>query len=249
MSNAKFSYLTPSYEAIAELLASKLQEDRLAKEGAISIGQDFITHKKKEIEQELSKNLEESLKIFQLAGSLLKEELRMLPPTNPLAEALQIALERLHLLQDLDSLGNRIDLVSAQTVQEFLGLSHDSVLSLYQIGERFFLEKEYEKSYAIFRLVLQLNPTISDYWTALAFTQEKKELRQEALDSLAFAILLNPEDPRPRYLTGKLCVELGQIKDAKTELEALEHLFLINRSPALASATEELRILIAHFRG
>ncbi len=134
--------------------------------------------------------------------------------------------------------------ISIKSYQAFVGLSDETLLWMYQVGDQFFGEQRFEEAFAIFSLVTQLNPLVCDFWIAFALTQMRQNDPSEALKSFAFAIVADPSHPIPRYQSAKLYLQLEQKQDAMIELEVLEEIIRLKQLDSLSPLVTELKELI-----
>ena len=212
--------------------------------GAFFPKDEYIKEKTAKILLQLSEHFQNTEEIFKLSFRLLYEELSSLPEKERITQEFSHALEMIGLLTNLEELAKHTELLPANTYQEFLGISNETLLWMYKVGHKFYEEKNFDNASAIFRLVVQLNPLVYDYWTAFAFAQLNQNKPEDALHSFASAIYIDPEGPVARYQSSKIYLSLGKTEDALIELEVLENIANTNNRESLKPLIEELKAQI-----
>lgn len=144
----------------------------------------------------------------------------------PLAERLQQLSEKL----SEESFWQQDDNTDT-TVQDFLGLSDEELISFYNVGSNLYQSGSYQEACSIFTLLTQLNPKVAQFWMALGIIQEKLDQHESAV----YAYLLSAELDEASltcYLQAAKCLLLlDQSEKAKKMLQhALER---INENPTL----------------
>jgi tetratricopeptide (TPR) repeat protein len=112
--------------------------------------------------------------------------------------------------------------LKANTFQEFLKISKDTLSWIYSIGHKLYTAKKGDDAYAIFHLLTCLNSLVCDYWIGLGFAQYLVGEAEPALHSFSMASILDPENPTSRYQSAKIYIERKEFSDALTELSVLE---------------------------
>lgn len=158
---------------------------------------------------------------FQLATSVLKKNLSNLPVhrKEEIEDEMEKAFDGLLTYMENPVTGDITD-----SLQSRIGLSNETMLWMYHVGHDSFVNKKYDESQAVFFLLTILNALVSDYWTALGMSQRYIHKEEEALYSFAMASILNPDKPLPRYHSADIYCDLGQIEDARAELDELSRI-------------------------
>ncbi len=233
--------LTSSFKACAEILAKDQADELSVKQGSLFARDPYIKRKTAALLAQFVENFKKSKKVFSLAGTLLQEQLVHAPEKEAITQEISHVMEILPILENEEELKKQEELSATAVNQELLGLSDATLLWMYQVGNQFFKEKNFENAYAIFRLLVQLNPLVCDYWIAFALAQVNQNEPSEALDSFAAAIILDRDQPTPRYQSAMLYLQLGQKEDALAELEVLEEIIQAKQLEGLKPALAELK--------
>jgi tetratricopeptide (TPR) repeat protein len=131
-------------------------------------------------------------------------------------------------------------LVESETWQDLLEFSDNTLHWIYELGRKQYRKGFLEDALAIFRFLSMINPMIPDYWTGTGFVQSDMGEDEAALQSLAMAIVADPENPFPRYRSAEIYIKLGQDEDALAELEVLSEIFEKEDSHSLKDAAKKL---------
>lgn len=238
------------YQPLAELMVHQ-QADELAVEGKLLESREqYVKNHVTVLTEQLYAHSKKMEKRFKSAGALLKAELDLIPAAEKAIYEKDLS-QAMDLLTKLGENPEAIDKkeirMAANTYQEFLGLSNNTLLWIYSIGHKLFEERKGEEAYGIFQLLVSLNSLVSDYWVALGFVQHFVKEQQESLNSFSMASILNPENPISRYQSAKIYLELSQFDDARVELEVLEKIIttqpLEHLKPSLVSLKNQLNSL------
>jgi hypothetical protein len=116
---------------------------------------------------------------------------------------------------------------------EFLGLSHETMFWVYQIGHQLLEQKNYKDAAAIFFTLSMLYPFACDHWLGFGFAQ------QGSLASFTQVSSLDPDNPMPRYQKAKIHLEQKQF-----DLIELNRLMEIAEDKKIDSLKPELVQLI-----
>lgn len=229
--------------SLAGLMANAQADELQVKNQLLTSREQYVSAKTASILETLQQQSQKMLQSMRMANSIIKEQLTHLP--NPEKEKytkeFSTALERLNQTKtQLEELLKDPKILKADAWQDFLGLSEETLLWLYQIGRRHYEQKLLEESSVIFHLLVMLNSLDSDCWIGLGFSQKSLLQLQEALDSFATAIVLSPENPIARYQSATLYLELGQFEDAIIELEILSEIVQKENLNSFKSEVEEL---------
>ncbi len=233
-----------AYAPLAELLAIQKADELEARKGLLVPKDQYIKDHIPSIEEELNTHFTKLEQRFKKAGHLLQKALHLLSP----AEKAPYEKDLLHGLNIIQLLGtnpsaieNKMTLFTANTYQEFLGISNETLLWIYSIGHTFIEEKKGQEAYAIFHMLISFNSLISDYWIALGFAQNLLKEDLDALNSFSMASLLNPESPISRYQSAKIYLHLNQYDDALAEIEALEEIIKSLNLDQLKASTQTIK--------
>lgn len=231
------------FSTLAELMANAQADELQVKNQLLTSRERYVADKTASILETLQEQSQKTQHSMQMVNALVKEELTHLSnlEKEKYTKEFHTAVERLNLNKtQMEELLKDQKIVQADTWQDFLGFSEDTLLWLYQIGLRNYEQKRLEESHAIFRLLIMLNSLDCDCWIGLGFTQKSLLQPQEALNSFATAIILSPENPIARYQSATLYLELGQFDDALVELEILSEIIQKEKLDDFKSEVEVL---------
>ncbi len=232
------------FSSLAELLAEMQADELEVKHGLLVPRNQYIEEKIGSIKQELEGHYAKILRSMSSIAVILKKELELLPQIvkEHHAKELSFAMQRLIVCKkNPEELAKEEKVLEANTWQDFFNLSDETLLWIYKIGYRYHEERKTEEARALFQLLVMLNSQVSDYWVALGFTERQLSLESVALTSFAMAIILNPENPIPRYQSAELYFHLGQFEDALLELDVLSEIIAKEKLDFLKSDVELLR--------
>lgn len=228
---------------LAELLANTQADELQVKNQLSTPKENYIADKTASILQALQEQSKKMLCSMEMINAILKEELNHLPnfEKENLTKEFAIASEKLDQIKThKEKIVRDPKSLSSNTWQSFLGLSEPTLLWLYQVGRYHYEQKCLEEAKTLFHLLIMLNSLDHTHWIGLGFTQKSLLELQEALDSFAMAIILNPKNPIARYQSAKLYLQLGQFEDALIELEILSEIIQKEKLDFLKSDVEVL---------
>ncbi len=81
--------------------------------------------------------------------------------------------------------------------QEMLGLSDDTILSIYAFGRNLVEQGNTKDAMPVFALLTILAPHVESYWVAEGVSMQDLGLHDQAIAAFSAAKFLNPEDPSP----------------------------------------------------
>jgi|GEM_PF-6089553 len=104
-------------------------------------------------------------------------------------------------------------------VQDVLGLSNDLLGKLFSQAVELLTHHQYTEALAAFKLLIQINPFVSDFWIGQALAKKADEKYSEAIKDFLVAQTLDPT--RPEYYPAAIdcCLEIGQVKQARKFLK------------------------------
>lgn len=111
--------------------------------------------------------------------------------------------ERKNIHQELvNTYQSKIEEVSKESenkksFQEILGLSNEILLDMYDVGAKYFENKEYEKSLAVFTFLTMLNDTISSFWIGVGSAYRALKDFDNAISAYYEAIFCDPASIEP----------------------------------------------------
>ncbi|MES2199658.1 MAG: tetratricopeptide repeat protein [Chlamydiota bacterium] len=226
----------PLFIELAKVIANR-QADELAVKGQLTIERGlFVEQKMATIVEALNDENTKIRKSLIKANQLLMEDLELLPNVEKelRTQELSVMTDKLNQVVDPDQL------VAAGSWQNFLNLSNETLLWIYNLGYRCFEEKKYKEASSLFLILTLLNPLVCDYWVALGFAQRGLLLDASALNSFVTATTLNPDNPAARYQAADIYLQLKQPTEAIEELEALLKIIEDQRLDVLRPCTELL---------
>ncbi|MBM3198580.1 MAG: hypothetical protein FJZ58_04930 [Chlamydiae bacterium] len=202
----------------------------------------------KQQEQSILRNIDQQLswigECLRLASDVLRKNLDTLSAgrRQEIEQEIEKAFNGL-----MTELENPLQGDLTDSLQARLGLNNETLLWMYQVGHEAFTERRYQESHAVFFLLTILNALVSDYWTAFGMSQRHINREEEALYSFAMASILHPDKPLPRYHAADIYYHLGQIEDAKAELQELTRIVHGLKDPEWDKTVDTLRskILVA----
>ena len=186
---------------VAETLAELLFEETLAKGPSMTPKKSFIQGRANTIVVAVEKECNRLDKMLERAFEIITEKHAELPGVENL-EKQKIAKEFAHIAVALPAILNReapkIEDPSSycfkpeDSFQHLLNLSNETMKWIYTLGYDFFSQKSYEDALSLFFLLTFFNSLVCDYWVALGLTQRQLLMDDEALNSFAMVMLLNP---------------------------------------------------------
>lgn len=226
--------------AMGDIVIQQLVDQLEAKGGLLQPKQLYIDQKKNELMKVFDAARLKKAKAFDRAGVLLHAKILTLPPVDRERIEKEFSSARLFVKEVVEG-RVVLDDSSEKSLQSLIGLSNETLLVLYDIGYKSFVGGSSEDALAIFDILTSLNPRVFDYWIAQGLVERSIHLEKEALVSFAYATLLDPENPTPRYNSAELYYQQGQIEDAKIELEVLEEIIKAQQLLELRPEVESLR--------
>lgn len=224
--------------AIGGLVAQNIVDGLEVKGALLEPKEACIDRKKDELIKAFDEDRAKKKKAMDRTGVLVSEKLPLLSHLDRERVQKEFLLAR-QLVREITEGTKILDVNAEKTLQSVLGLSNETLLILYNIGYESFMQGEKEDALAMFDMLTTLNPLVFDYWIAQGLAQRSLSKEKEALYSFAFAIILNPEHPTPRYNSAELYFQQQQMEDAKIELEVLEEIIkaqkLFDLQPEVAS--------------
>ncbi len=201
--------------AVAEAKADELE----VKQGLPMNREEYIKIEAKAIQESMFFEYEKLCDHMEKSSAVLEEALQKLPP-----------VEKEKMRDDLVSAWSKLGTIDEDSalqkdsLQAFLGLSNQVLLWIYQVAHNSFKENRHEEAQDLFFILVLLNPMVRDYWVALGYAYQARDLQERALESFSLASLLDPEHAVSRYQSAKIYLSQGEFHDALAELEVLEEI-------------------------
>jgi type III secretion system low calcium response chaperone LcrH/SycD len=111
------------------------------------------------------------------------------------------------------------DNLEEKSLGETLGISQDSLDTIYAIAYHLYQDKEFEKASDVFRILCIFEPLMHIGWFGLALSEHEQERWQAALEAYTMASITDSETPLPHFHSAE-CYEA--MNDIPKTLEALD---------------------------
>jgi tetratricopeptide (TPR) repeat protein len=212
----KIKDMTPIFQSIAEYIA-KCEADEVEAKGALLMSKDaYIQQKSAVYFAELDKENKQLVEYLERGDKILSESGSLFPDGSDKDRYQEFLLAMNKLNEDTGE--NKLP--PLESWLEFLGLSHETMFWVYQIGHQLLEQKNYKDAAAIFFTLSMLYPFACDHWLGFGFAQQGS-LDPRALASFTQASSLDPDNPMPRYQKAKIHLEQKQFDQALVELNRL----------------------------
>lgn len=226
----------------ANVQANKMADDLEAQNKLLVPRKTFVEEQQEILIEKLLDVTYKTGRLFTEAGKILATALQSIPEEekNSYQKELVKGTQLLMLLnKNPSSLYEYAEVLKANTMQDFLSYSPQTVEWIYKIAHQYFDEKTYEKAHPLFMLLVLLNGTIFDYWLGLGLTQLALQKISEALLSFYMASQLDPTSACAKYNIVKILLQLEQFDEALDYLDELQKIVtsqnLINIQPIIDS--------------
>jgi type III secretion system low calcium response chaperone LcrH/SycD len=113
-------------------------------------------------------------------------------------------------------------MANGETLQEILGVSDETLRSLYTLSRYLYEHQHYEEACGAFYLLSLLSPSYPTFWMGLGNCEYLLERYQEALSAYAFASQVDPSDPSPHILIARCHLALGNLAAATASVSVAE---------------------------
>ena len=113
-------------------------------------------------------------------------------------------------------------MAKGETLQEILGISDETLRSLYTLSRYLYEHQHYEEASGAFYLLSLLNPSYPTFWMGLGNCEYLLQKYQEALSAYAFASQVDPSDATPHILAARCHLELGNLAAATASISVAE---------------------------
>ena len=209
------TFLDEFLSPIAGVIAEERLAEKMASGKMLMSKEAFLKQQEMEVINTIKDTKDSLQEIFNLMAQVLKDNLNQLPSHKK--EVIQKELEGA-----LADIFGRME--NAENFQDILGFSEETVDWIYQVGKHCLEKQQYNEGVSVFCFLTMLNNRASDYWLGLGLSQRYAGDEEVAIYSFAMASLLNEEQPVSRYHSAEIYYNLGEIEDAKFELEKLEQI-------------------------
>lgn len=105
------------------------------------------------------------------------------------------------------------------TVKDMLGITEDSIESLYGQAYLLYNTGRYRDAIQVFRLLIMLNPLESKYIMGLGASLHMLKEYKAAAATYALVSTLDPENPIPHYHSSDCYIQMGDKLSAAASLE------------------------------
>lgn len=113
-------------------------------------------------------------------------------------------------------------MAKGETLQEILGVSDETLRSMYTLSRYLYEHQHYEEACGAFYLLSLLNPSYPTFWMGLGNCEYLLQKYQEALSAYAFASQVDPSDPTPHILSARCHLALGNLAAATASISVAE---------------------------
>ena len=110
-------------------------------------------------------------------------------------------------------------------LQELMGISNGNMGIIYALGRQLLEEKDYPQAVAIFSLLNYLNPLVPEYALGSGLSLFLAGKYDEALKTLHFAEILQPDKAAPLIYSCLCHLNLNHLDELKEELSHVEEVF------------------------
>lgn len=183
-------------------------------------------------EEEESKRIEEGMRIIftQLKinplGKVCLDELaksanRLLDDSFDLLEKLPDFIKNAKSKRILNQAPNEQS--SLLSLAQQLGISHNTLKTIYEIGNELFIHKQYDEALNLFQAFVHLDNVSYEAWVALGICFQQKEKFYQAINAYTMASLLSPAEILPYLYSCECFIALNNYAQAKGCLELAEY--------------------------
>jgi tetratricopeptide (TPR) repeat protein len=134
--------------------------------------------------------------------------------------------------------------LKSSSLQHLMGLSDDSLVSIYELAYDLLLKQDYKESLALLKLLSFLAPQIPSYWIAQGFCLHHLQKVEEAAEAYEIAKILNPEDPQAYIALANCYLHLKEKRQAQDALDQAEQLLLSQPNDQWMQEIDSLKPLI-----
>jgi len=190
--------------------------------------------KSKEVQKQQTK--EEVMKTFRLeeAGELINQALcviRDMLPQHILKEEWELVYDEFTncdeaLTSYFEATENgKIKSTDFVPIHEMCGISLDTLMHCYRLGQWVFQQKDFSDARAIFSFLVAVAPYVPEFWISAGMCSNQMQEYQKAIDSYKLAQTLFPENPAVFVHCANNCIANGDLINAKIELDEVKKLF------------------------
>lgn len=225
---------------LAEKMATELCCELEAK-GYIPIPKEkYKERKKEEVLQAFELECKKKEQAYHLVVDLIKKELPLLVKEKK--EEMEQEMEKVAMnFLAIEEGENRELLSKKESFQDLLQVSNRFTFWIYDLGSRFFQDKQYLESFSLFQFLTDLNPFIYEYWLGLGMSQRNRREEEQALYSFMVAAALSPSHPIPRYHIADIYAERGCRQEAIDSLAVLAGIVEKEDTMQMKSALREIQ--------
>lgn len=112
---------------------------------------------------------------------------------------------------------------SPLSLAQQLGISHNTLKTIYEIGNQLFIHKQYDEALNLFQAFVHLNNASYEAWVALGICFQQKEKWYHAINAYTMASLLSPAEILPYLYSCECFIALNNYEQAKGCLELAEY--------------------------
>ncbi|MEC7840374.1 MAG: hypothetical protein VX777_10085 [Chlamydiota bacterium] len=197
----------------------------------------FIETPMKSKEQQKIQTKDEIMKTFRLeeAGDLIEQALcviRDLLPQHITKEEWEKVYEEFMncdeaLVKHFEAVENEaIDKDEFTPIHEMCGISNDTLMHCYRLGQAIYNDKEYADARAIFSYLVTVAAYVPEFWISAGMCCYQMEEYQQAIDSYKLAQSLFPDEVALYIHCANNFIANGDLTNAKIELDEVKKIFI-----------------------
>lgn len=122
-----------------------------------------------------------------------------------------------HLYESADRV--RSSLAKGEPISNLMGLSFETLETLYSAGYKDFQNKSYQQAKKVFALLTFLAPQIKKYWSALGATVVALKDYNEGVKIYELLTQLDKKDPEAHYFMAFCLFKLGRTQEGQQALQ------------------------------
>lgn len=107
------------------------------------------------------------------------------------------------------------------TMGDLYGIDQDRLEAVYSVAHNMYGNGKFDDALTMFRFLTVMDYSETRFWMGLGATQQMMADYEGAVQSYAYATMLDIEDPRPQIQAGYCLMQMGQLEIAQTALEGV----------------------------
>jgi tetratricopeptide (TPR) repeat protein len=109
-------------------------------------------------------------------------------------------------------------------LQEFFGITNDSLLRIYELGVDLVKKDNYKDAVALFVFLTTMTPYVPSFWIAQGVCLQAMDRHEDAIEVFKNAKILKRNDPVPSTYIIESYLNLKNKDEAKVELDTLKNI-------------------------